>query len=655
MALANSISSNRYVSPPLQELDTLRTPLTSGEEKVLSIFVRNLPSEWEIYIQPHLNGLRPDFVLLNPKVGIGIFEVKDWNLETMPYWVKYSSLGYPELWATSPQGKDFKVKDNPVEKILRYKDNITELYCPRIALKSSENFNYKAIVTAGVIMTCATTQKIKNLFDPFYSSFNLGGNREKYYPLIGRDLLESNNIKNIFPPCRYHSSKYMSEDLARDLRSWLVEPDFSAEQRKPLDVDKEQLKLINSRTKSGYRRIKGSAGSGKSLVLAGRAAQLSSEGKDILVVSFNITLWHYLRDLAIRHNIPNKKIKEITWVHFHEWCKRVCFESGNENRYRELFKGIDDQETLKKVLEKELIDLVNEIIDNSASEIKTYDAILVDEGQDYNLKWWNTLRRVLRSNGEMLLVADETQDLYNRTQYWTDEAMSGAGFSGKLIRLDACYRTPTLMIQHLRNFAEYYLDEGSINLPEEPRTLELNLYPLTMRWIQDYDNNLPRLCTNLIKQAPIWFESDPLSYTDIALIVQNHKLGLECVEMIEEEGIKVVHTFGRNHQEQKLKKRSFFMGDARVKASTIHSFKGWESSVIFLVIDKVSSKEDYAGLYVALSRVKKRTEGSYITVLCSDPSLEEYGETWENYSSTEILLPSTANLEQFEEDDDDEA
>ena len=65
--------SNRVVSPPVEAFSELRQPLTMGEQAVFEMFDRTLPPGWEIYVQPHLNGLRPDFVLLNPRVGIGVF------------------------------------------------------------------------------------------------------------------------------------------------------------------------------------------------------------------------------------------------------------------------------------------------------------------------------------------------------------------------------------------------------------------------------------------------------------------------------------------------------------------------------------------------------------------------------------------------------
>ena len=57
---------SRKVSPPREALESLRTPLTDGEWEVFELFDEQLAPEWEIYVQPHLNGSRPDFVLLHP-------------------------------------------------------------------------------------------------------------------------------------------------------------------------------------------------------------------------------------------------------------------------------------------------------------------------------------------------------------------------------------------------------------------------------------------------------------------------------------------------------------------------------------------------------------------------------------------------------------
>lgn len=621
-------NKNRFISPAREDHRSLRTPLTKGEQMVLDFFDKNLSPEWEIYIQPHLNGLRPDFVLLNPKVGIAVFEVKDWNLEAMPYEVEYSSSGKPELWARSRDGVDFRVKDNPVEKVLLYKNSIANLYCPQINNNCADQSTaYLSLITAGVIVTTADTATLANLFYPFYQDRNLLGKAHPYHPLSGHDALISNDLETVFPNARWSSSKFMKPEIADSLRRWLVEPDFAATQRQPLELNPKQRQLATSRTKSGYRRIRGAAGSGKSLVLAARAAQLSIEHKDVLVVSFNITLWHYLRDLAVRYPLPGKTINRyITWLHFHEWCKQViCNDAGLDNEYKALWQGNSDVST---VLEVEMVKLANRAIDVAGAQLTKYDAILVDEGQDFHPLWWNTLRQVLKEDGEMLLVADETQDLFERARSWTEEAMNGAGFSGPWVQLETCYRMPHSLIESLRGFAKTYLPDLKLNLPKAEAS-DSNLYPTHLKWVQlGSFHSMAQECVNAVLEIPGLATPNVIAYPDIVLLLPTHTLGLSCVSLLNQQGLNVIHVFDEDREAQKSRKMAFFMGDARIKACTIHSFKGWEAR--YMVIG-ISEDTELESVYVAMSRLKRHVEGSYLTVVCSNPALEEFGKTWTTF------------------------
>lgn len=51
----------RCVSPPAKDLAVLRQPLTRGEQMVFDVSNQYLSPKREIYIQPNLNGLMPDF------------------------------------------------------------------------------------------------------------------------------------------------------------------------------------------------------------------------------------------------------------------------------------------------------------------------------------------------------------------------------------------------------------------------------------------------------------------------------------------------------------------------------------------------------------------------------------------------------------------
>src|SRR4051794_17640075 len=118
----------RLMSPPRDGLRSLRTPLTAGELGTVDFFDSRLPAGWEIYVQPHMNGLRPDVVLLHPDVGAAVFEVKDWNLTALSY-VPARGPDDAHLMATDAAGRTFRVR-SPLAKLALYSREIPDLYCP---------------------------------------------------------------------------------------------------------------------------------------------------------------------------------------------------------------------------------------------------------------------------------------------------------------------------------------------------------------------------------------------------------------------------------------------------------------------------------------------------------------------------------------------
>src|SRR5690554_3476043 len=99
----------------------------SGEERVLAFFAEHLHG-WEIYSQPQINGLIPDVVVFNPSVGLGVFEVKDWDLSTK-HW------------------RDYR---NAIDQARRYREIFNRLYFPRL------NEPIEFPVTVGLVFTRAS-------------------------------------------------------------------------------------------------------------------------------------------------------------------------------------------------------------------------------------------------------------------------------------------------------------------------------------------------------------------------------------------------------------------------------------------------------------------------------------------------------------------
>ena len=100
---------------------------------------------------------------------------------------------------------------------------------------------------------------------------------------------------------------------------------------------------------------------------------------------------------------------------------------------------------------------------------------------------------------------------------------------------------------------------------------------------------------------------------------------MECVRYFESKQIHVNHVFGDESDTSRHHKKSFWMGDSRLKMSTIHSFKGWEVLSVILYID-----EEFFGdlshldaiIYTAITRSREN-----LIVLNSHSRYSEFGKS----------------------------
>ena len=605
MSRGSDIREGPLVSPPLDQHHKFRQPLSEAEERVLALFCSQLHPDWEIYIKPHLNGLRPDFALLNPHSGIAIFEV-----------IELSRL----------DRRDLTLK-HLIQRVHWTKNEIHALYCPRLDRRFG-----KGLITSGLIFAaCDADQGWPELREVLRTT---GAYQGPQSPSSFSSDLDKGALDVVFPLNGRRVDDYFSYEMAQDLRCWLEEPELGANIRRPLRLNKRQLQLVTSRTEVGYRRIKGPAGSGKSLVLAARAARLAAEGRNVLVVTYNITLLHYLKGLAESYDF--RSTNKVTWIHFHGWCRRIAEMSSLWPEYNEIWgEHKQGDKSLESTLDATVPSLIKEAYKVNGS-LPRYDAILVDEGQDFLPDWWEALRLACKPEGEMLLVADSTQDLYGRSAAWTKQAMLGAGFRGKWSELESCYRLPDDALPLLKDFVRRFLSDGvDLNMPESTGQLELGDFcPVTLRWVQASSEGLLSSATKEIARQIEDCDPEILAIPDVTLLVDSKTVGEKLVALLQQREVNVHHTFGSD-EESRARKMNFVIAGARVRATTIHSFKGWESRSIIVVVGRGRDLKARSAVYVALTRIKRHTSGSFLTVVCSDPILKSFGRTWPDYEYIE--------------------
>ena len=624
----------RHINPRKEKWDTL----PSDKCEIFDFFDKKLPPEWEMYIKPHLNGLRPDVVLINPYAGIAVFDII----------------------------KSDEIIGNPLEKIRFYKEEILKLYCT--GLKERFGNSGAAAITAGLVFTRVPQASL--------DSYRLFRNRSypKYYPIAGSDSLVAGDLNKLFPEWNQWGkdkpSIRMSEDTADDLRKWLKNPDFNQTNWNPLKLNARQRQIAETRTEMFYRRVMGAAGSGKTQALAARSAVVASEGKRVLVCLFNITLRYYPRDLAWQHatSLPQPSSLEllelkVDFLHFHDWCKRVCYMAGRGDQYKPLAQILTSENSSAKeeVLKNSMPALIKQIYTDSpipkqvlsVAKLENlyqhksvrdypprYDAILVDEGQDFTRHWWETLEKALIPSGEMLFVADTTQNVYGRDFTWLKEEMSTGGFRGPWFELGPSYRLPSRLITVLQRFADEFLDED-VDIPR-PAQEELNL-DLQLRWVQissktpidDYFEEIGDICFQEVQKLR---RDSAISDSDVTFLAHTHIIGRVFVKKCENVSpeIPVHHIFGTDEEDSRNKKLDFRPGDSRMKATTLHSFKGLESRHLVIHVSSIMGNDDPALFYTALTRLKKHDGGCCLTVVSSCPKLESFGREWEDFER--ILL-----------------
>jgi hypothetical protein len=133
----------RLISPPREAIGTPPYNLTESERHVFRFFHRSLSDRWEMFVRPHLNGRRPDLVLVNPEVGIGVFIIEDGDFRLM-----------------EETGRVLRSRAEAC------KDEILELYCPRLRIKAIDNPDFVALVSAGVVVTHAQTEDARKMVAP---------------------------------------------------------------------------------------------------------------------------------------------------------------------------------------------------------------------------------------------------------------------------------------------------------------------------------------------------------------------------------------------------------------------------------------------------------------------------------------------------------
>tara|TARA_B100001971_G_scaffold150440_1_gene139573 strand:- start:353 stop:2203 length:1851 start_codon:yes stop_codon:yes gene_type:complete len=605
------------IFPSWEHIDAIYPPLSENLIKLARHYDKYLNSSCEIYVRPYFNGDFPDLVLLGPSSGIVFIEVVEWGKDDYErieksYKVKGRKISYNTYRSKVSVGK--KELMSPVYKVDRFRKELLILV-PKIGRHFRQAQKTGSIIRTALYFPNMIEHNARALMvtNPRYKCFVMGYDSLKPDQMRTSDVWISEDNTNL-PDWKVEWNK--------EIRFWLIPPLHKLEEGIRIKLTKNQSRYAKPQ-KGKHQRLMGVAGSGKTLVLAQRAAQAASDGKKVLIVTYNITLMHYiisqLKRVALKFDWKN-----ITIKHFHGFCS--MFLKENDISWTEFD---NDKEEKRENLFKETIpNLVMSTFESGLnSRNRKYDAVYIDEGQDYYPNWYKCLCKFLSKNDEVLFVYDPKQNVYMRPESGDDEwnKLTLPSRSGKLKR---CFRFPELIIDKANKFSNLFLPEQA-RLPIEEAQYEFPFLSPRICWIDVVDRK--KIFGYVKETVTQLVERDKHHPDDIVILVPTHKEGWKLVREFEKK-YRVTHVFEPDIIEigfsPKQNKFAFKLDEPGLKMSTIHSFKGWELRNVILCTP--SSGSGFFGqlhqlVYSSITRAREN-----LIVINRNPDYKEYGSTWPN-------------------------
>lgn len=200
-----------------------------------------------------------------------------------------------------------------------------------------------------------------------------------------------------------------------------IGPDISNAAERLLELTETQAQVFEGLYVQDRVLVEGVAGSGKTFLALQRALAFAREGKRTLFVCYNKELAAWLRAHVEEDPTTAAFRSLLTVKHFHSLAADLAREAGIE------FRPQAGGEPTDSFWNDEVPDLMEQAI-LSLGDAAQYDAIAVDEAQDFCLGWWYALTNSILSkpDGPLYAFLDPNQSLRGEVQ-WPDVAF-GARF-----------------------------------------------------------------------------------------------------------------------------------------------------------------------------------------------------------------------------------
>ncbi|MCX6701544.1 MAG: NERD domain-containing protein [Methanomicrobiales archaeon] len=592
--------------------DRLPSSASRGEERTFA-FLKKLPDDYLVYYEPNIDNRHPDFIVIAPDLGVIIIEVKGWYLDDI---VK----GNHSEITINTQNRE-RQESHPLEQARNYmwrlagacekSPNRSKLFHQEGHHKNKFFFPFcHFVVLSNISRDNILRRKDQNVSEIFKTDNTLFRDE-----LVALENASSNEIRNIlmrfFDPF-WEITPFTPEQV--DVLRSIIHPEIilsylpsksltENEAEKCFDLVVLDRRQENNARKigEGHRIIYGVAGSGKTVLLIARAKWLHERDPHtkILMLCYNVVLSVYLKHVL-------KNYPRIDVFHFDGWVKH----NGIPPR-------IVDPSTRKFEEDANLGSRLLEHLRNHTGDSRKYDAILVDEAQDFPPIWFSCILEALTDpfDGDLLIVCDGNQGIrLIDSVSWKSLGIKAVGRTiHQAFDLDRNYRNTREILKLAAHFTAKNVknNEDSISIvPVDPsQAIRRGPKPMLIK-CQDHADE----CERIFNIAKVLLNGS-VPFNEIKITLQPQDMGILYFKKLHKDreifkdflkdlGTRAPVTWLNEDRYSRMK-----VFEQSIKVQTVASSKGLQYRVVFVMWTDLFEPHTRADLelqqrflYVALTR-----------------------------------------------------
>lgn len=388
-----------------------------------------------------------DFLLFHPKEGIQIWEVKGGG-------IRVDGEG---RWFSQGRNKEHRLSTTPLAQLQKTSAAIIQ------AIK--EVMGSSLTLPIAPVLVFPDTANFQGDFPNLALNKNHLLLKDDCQPLTAAAISQRFNNAP-FAGAKASNSLPLNKEQANFIRSKVLRPKCSLVPTGVENAEEVEAELIQLSYEQQWvlrlleniprMAIFGGAGTGKSVLARLQAEEQAAKGNKVLFLCFNNALAEEHRKFFAASSNKDK-IEVLT---FHGLCSSRAEQAGLEFNPAAApkikdFYNITAAEILLEALEK---------------NPEQWQALVVDEAQDYQPDWWLILNELLSEDASITLFADPEQNLYQRNFALPSDVF--AGFIPYPFTLHTNYRNAFEIATWLKE-EHTFAAEPSDRLPSSNNPVEI--------------------------------------------------------------------------------------------------------------------------------------------------------------------------------------